>query len=45
MPYSAVTQPRPLLRRNVQVYFDYVAKQAIPIPGDVRSLLESGKAA
>jgi acyl-CoA thioester hydrolase len=30
---------------TVQVYFDYVAKQAFPIPGDVRSLLESGKAA
>ena len=30
---------------TVQVYYDYVAKQAIPIPDDVRSLLESGKAA
>jgi hypothetical protein len=27
------------------VYYDYVAKQPIPIPDDVRSLLESGKSA
>jgi acyl-CoA thioesterase FadM len=29
---------------TVQVYYDYVARQAIPIPDDVRALLESGKA-
>jgi acyl-CoA thioester hydrolase len=30
---------------TVQVYYDYVAKQPIPIPDDVRALLESGKSA
>jgi hypothetical protein len=25
------------------VYYDYTTRQAIPIPDDVRSLLESGK--
>jgi hypothetical protein len=25
------------------VYYDYTARQAMPIPNDVRALLESGK--
>ena len=28
---------------TVQVYFDYTTRQAVPIPDDVRALLESGK--
>jgi acyl-CoA thioesterase FadM len=28
---------------TVQVYYDYLARQEIPIPDDVRALLESGK--
>ena len=28
---------------TVQVYYDYKARQPIPIPDDVRALLESGK--
>jgi acyl-CoA thioester hydrolase len=28
---------------TVQVYYDYAKRQAVPIPDDVRALLESGK--
>ena len=28
---------------TVQVYYDYTTRQAVPIPEDVRALLESGK--
>jgi acyl-CoA thioesterase FadM len=28
---------------TVQVYFDYTTRQAVPIPDDVRALLETGK--
>lgn len=30
--------------RTVQVYYDYASRRSIPIPDDVRALLESGKA-
>ena len=30
--------------RTVQVMYDYATRQSIPIPDDVRALLESGKA-
>lgn len=29
--------------RTVQVYYDYASRQSIPLPDDVRALLESGK--